>query len=162
MFCWLCLDSSIQYLAERLPLPTIYQLQPPQEHQQQLKQQTSKKNKQRQNKTDIDDDEDEIENSLSSEFNLGTALSSSSYNRPSYVWSAWDICESFAASKNYSLKGSKGRFDTYRAANEILHDALGGQIVLNFQPQENNKQITKENIQNTEVTENTENTQQNS
>lgn len=51
-----------------------------------------------------------------------------------YVWSAWDICEAYAKARNYSIKGSKGLYDTQRAANDILHDALSGVVLLTFSP----------------------------
>jgi hypothetical protein len=51
-----------------------------------------------------------------------------------YVWSAWDLCEAYAKARNYSIKGSKGLYDTQRAANDILHDALSGVVLLTFSP----------------------------
>ena len=36
--------------------------------------------------------------------------------------------------KNYRLKGASGSLDTHRAAQEILRDALEGQIVLFYEP----------------------------
>jgi hypothetical protein len=55
-----------------------------------------------------------------------------------YVWSAWDICEAYAKMRNYSIKGSKGLYDTQRAANDILHDALSGVVLLTFAPPKRN------------------------
>lgn len=49
-----------------------------------------------------------------------------------YPWSAWDICESYAQKLHYMTR--KGTFDTYRAANALLRDALAGVVVLAFDP----------------------------
>lgn len=49
------------------------------------------------------------------------------------TWSAMDICDSWAAKRNYmTAKGAK--FDTYRAANSILRMALEGKICLFVYP----------------------------
>lgn len=51
---------------------------------------------------------------------------------PEYPWSAWDICESLAQKLHFMTR--KGTFDTYRAANALLRDALAGVVVLAFDP----------------------------
>jgi len=51
---------------------------------------------------------------------------------PDYQWSAWDICESLAQKLHFVTR--KGTFDTYRAANALLRDALAGVVVLAFDP----------------------------
>ncbi len=47
-------------------------------------------------------------------------------------WSAWELCEAYALQRNHTVKGSNGRADTHRAANEILQDVLHGVIVFHF------------------------------
>lgn len=44
-------------------------------------------------------------------------------------WSAMDICESWAAKKNYHT-AKAARLDTYRAANSLLRMALDGKICI--------------------------------
>lgn len=116
--------TSVEYVAERVPLETIYGLSPP---------------------VDSDDVDqvaarlaDKIEDDPFAQLhdvgvhknhpkNTAQALAN-------YPWSAYAICEAYARLRNYTLSGSKGRFDTHRAANDILHDVLHGVIVLNYSP----------------------------
>lgn len=49
-----------------------------------------------------------------------------------HPWSALDICEAYAAARGYRLNG--GVLDSYRAANEILHQVLSGELLLCFAP----------------------------
>jgi ribosome biogenesis GTPase A len=48
------------------------------------------------------------------------------------VWSAVDLCESFAVKKGYRIRNAKGRPDVHRAAISILQDAYEGRLVLYF------------------------------
>ena len=49
-----------------------------------------------------------------------------------YSWSAWELCEAYAKKRCYTTK--RGRFDVYRAGNEILRETLDGVILLYFAP----------------------------
>jgi len=125
--------SSVAYLASRVDLVKIYGLTPPTQKDSGEGGATSStsSNKQRKGKKRMEDDEDEFGSvDLLNELALEDARASGQ----SYAWSAWDICESYARMRNYSIKGSKGLFDTQRAANDILHDALSGVVLLTFKP----------------------------
>ena len=51
----------------------------------------------------------------------------------SYEWSPYSLVEAFAKKKRYCVRG--GKFDVYRAANQILRDALrGDKVILSFDP----------------------------
>ncbi|ELR25337.1 GTPase of unknown function subfamily protein [Acanthamoeba castellanii str. Neff] len=53
---------------------------------------------------------------------------------PSKPWSAWELCERYAQKRDYTTR--HGAWDTYRAGNEILRDALDGRVLLFFYPPE--------------------------
>ncbi|CAD5118923.1 DgyrCDS7598 [Dimorphilus gyrociliatus] len=48
-------------------------------------------------------------------------------------WSAWDVCDAWAAKKGF-LTAKAARRDVYRAANHILRLAVEGRICLAFRP----------------------------
>lgn len=110
--------SSIAYLAERVPLETIYNLRPAENTHQ----------------TNNDDDPDDMVSQLQS------------MNAPVAPWSAWSMCEALARQRNYTRKGGAGQPDTRRAADEMLNDCLKGKVVLMFRPPEKGtKQAVKDN-----------------
>ena len=49
------------------------------------------------------------------------------------TWSAMDICDGWAAKRNY-ITARAARLDTYRAANSLLRMALEGKICLYVYP----------------------------
>lgn len=140
--------SSVQYLASRIELETIYGLTPPSvagmlesagidtsrasssvvRGQKKAPQKTK-----RSQLVDLDDGDDDggLE---SGDMFADLQIQEATAKAASYVWSAWDMCEAYAKMRNYSIKGSKGLFDTQRAANDILHDALSGVVLLTFSP----------------------------
>ena len=64
-----------------------------------------------------------------------------------HSWTSLSICESYARMRNYTVQGSKGEMDTQRAANDILHDALSGVVLLQFQsPAANTTQQTTSTV----------------
>jgi hypothetical protein len=141
--------TSVAYLASRIAIEKIYGLVPP-TAQGILEQKgidvaaaaaasVAKKagggaKKSKAKRSDDGDGEDadaaDEEGDMFSQLQLAEATEAAA----SYQWSAWDICEAYARARNYSIKGSKGLFDTQRAANDILHDALSGVVLLTFSP----------------------------
>ena len=137
--------TSVQYLASRIALEKIYGLVPPTVQgilAQQgidtsgasvssvLRSSASKSGAGRKKKSDLADASEDQSVDMFAELQIQEAEAKAS----SYVWSAWDICEAYAKARNYSIKGSKGLVDTQRAANDILHDALSGVVLLTFSP----------------------------
>lgn len=140
--------SSVQYLASRIELEKIYGLVPPsvqgilesagidtsrasaQANKESAASKAGvKKLSQKQAKqVDFDEAEDGVD--LFAELQIQEAAQKAK----EYVWTAWDICEQYAKMRNYSIKGSKGLYDSQRAANDILHDALSGVVLLTFTP----------------------------
>jgi hypothetical protein len=149
--------TSVAYLASRIAIEKIYGLVPP-TAQGILEQKGidvaaaaaasvakkaggggAKKSKAKRSSDDGDGEDDDTaheEGDMFSQLQLAEATEAAA----SYQWSAWDICEAYARARNYSIKGSKGLFDTQRAANDILHDALSGVVLLTFSPP--NRQVT--------------------
>lgn len=60
------------------------------------------------------------------------------WNTKNDYWSAYRICEAWAIKRGF-LTSKAGRPDTSRAANNILRMALDGQIVMNFVPENFNR-----------------------
>jgi len=100
--------TCIRFLAERLPLEQIYNLKPPRGSEAQVAQ-------------------EEFEGDMFAGLSIADESST-------YKWSAWGLCEAFAQSRSYTLKGGKGRWDTHHAASDILADALCGALVFAFEP----------------------------
>jgi hypothetical protein len=79
----------------------------------------------------LDNDNDSASLSASVSVSASASASRSSSKRP---WSAWEICEAFARMRNYRLRGSKGQLDTFKAAVDMIKDALNGTVPLFFLP----------------------------
>ncbi len=127
--------SAIQYLAERIPLEVLYKLKPVEEDNKEKINQITKSKGRKAEANDSESD-NELEFPLSLDNDGDT-------NKSSVEWSAWSICLSYAAQKNYTIKGGSGRLDTHRAANEILHDCIRGILDFHFDPpndEQNQKQ----------------------
>eukprot|EP00455_Lapot_gusevi_P017030 TRINITY_DN18975_c0_g1_i4.p1 TRINITY_DN18975_c0_g1~~TRINITY_DN18975_c0_g1_i4.p1 ORF type:complete len:254 (+),score=62.01 TRINITY_DN18975_c0_g1_i4:202-963(+) len=148
--------SSVGYLADRVPLEQIYHLPPPvvssasssasssssAAASSRLKQQAKSKAKAKSKGRSSEEDDLEFNDALNQELEKQlAATSSASTAAPDSVnqaangphrWSAWEICEVYAKLKGYKLGG--GSLDVYRAAHDILDDALSGSIHLSFPP----------------------------
>lgn len=111
--------SSVQYVAERVDLVNIYQLQPPVDDNTMMNH-NNYNNSNKSHKNNSDDTTDTFTE-------LNDIIDS-------YQWSAWDICESYARKHNMRVSGSKGVYDTHRAAIQILQDTFNGVVVLAFDP----------------------------
>lgn len=117
--------SSIAYLAERVPLDKIYKLERVNEDDEDGAAQRGDKVRLRRRGKEGEAEEGE-EDEVVSEVG-GLMLEKQQEN-----WSAWELCEAYARQRNLTVKGSNGRADTHRAANEILQDVLHGVIVFHF------------------------------
>ena len=115
--------SSVAFLAERVPLDRVYKLERVAEDQQDGGAQKGDKIRLRRRGNDAEGEEDD---EVVAEVG-GLMLEKQQEN-----WSAWELCEAYARQRNYTVKGSNGRADTHRAANEILQDVLHGVIVFHF------------------------------
>jgi ribosome biogenesis GTPase A len=107
--------SAVGFLAERVPTERVYGLRP----------------------VDTDDDEAYMEMASSSRHGRGDQNDDDDDDdldkqHGGYEWTAWDMCEAHAKNRNYTTK--RGRFDVYRAGNEILRDCLDGVVLLYFAP----------------------------
>ena len=105
--------SAIAYLAERVPLERVYALKRVREEEGRGKKKGT---------GEVDDGEVR---------EVGRVLE---VEEAEEEWSAWELCESYARQRNFSIAGSNGRFDTHKAAIEMLYDVLSGAVVFNFAP----------------------------
>lgn len=103
--------SAVQYLAERIPLETIYGLSPP------VAVTTKKK----------------VASEFEDDMFAGLTAEDEHKAGAPFPWSAVTICEALARKRNYILAGG-GRLDIHKAALEILYDVVSGQTVLYFDP----------------------------
>jgi len=145
--------TSVSYLAQRVRLEKIYGLTPPTAQSilegkgievtstsGAAKGKAKAKSKAKPRRGD-DEEEDAFATRLDAEDAMEAGdtfsqlqLAEATAAAAAYEWSAWDICEAYARQRSYSIKGSKGLYDTQRAANDILHDALSGVVLLTFAP----------------------------
>jgi ribosome biogenesis GTPase A len=92
-----------------------------------------------------DEDEDDVfarvERALAEELTVSGSAGSASaaarggdggFSAPRYVWSAFRICEAYAAKKGW--REDNGRPDTFRAGIDIIRDCLEGRLPLFFIP----------------------------
>lgn len=102
--------SAVKFLAERLPLETIYKLgaPPPPSHA--------------------------VPTQAHADDSKGAASATAATAAPPAegAWSAWSICEAVANKKGFFNR--QGAPDVYRAANFILREVLNGVVSLYFTP----------------------------
>ncbi|TPX69536.1 hypothetical protein CcCBS67573_g06818 [Chytriomyces confervae] len=98
--------SAVQYLAERIPVEKILNLEPPL-----------------------------VSTGVEDAVSGSTQFKAEHYREAlqNYKWSAWDICEAFAIQRGF-LTPKVSRPDVYRAANLLLRMANDGRLLLGFKP----------------------------
>jgi ribosome biogenesis GTPase A len=108
--------SAVQFLAERMPLETIYKLSPPASSLHPPPAATSS-----------------ASDSLAAPTSATIQQQQQQQQHPPpFEWSAWAICEGVAQKKGFFNR--QGAPDVYRAANLILREVLDGKIALYFTP----------------------------
>ena len=107
--------TAIAYLAERVPLEKIYALK-------RLREDEGSEGRGAGRRKEGEGEEEEVRE-------VGASLS---VPEDEVEWSAWELCEAYARQRGLSIKGSNGRFDTHKAAHDLLHDVLSGVIAFSF------------------------------